>query len=133
MRKVVHLSSLLRGFLSLVFGFAGLLLACSAAGGTTSTVQIVDFLFNPSNSVVNAGDSITWRNTSSFNPHDSTQTPTPGLWKGPRLSPNASFTFTFTNAGAFHYFCATHATPGALLFHPEQNGNVTVLGGNTGP
>jgi plastocyanin len=113
--------------------FAGLLLAGSATAGTTSTVQIVDFLFSPSNSVVSAGDSITWRNASSFNPHDSTQTSTPHLWASARLSPNATFTFTFTNAGGFHYFCATHATPGALLFHPEQNGNVTVLAGNTGP
>jgi plastocyanin len=122
---------------------ASLLLPVAIIGESTgraanSTVQIREvsasaWLFQPSNSLVNAGDSITWTNVSSHQ-HDSTATVLPRLWASPLLNPSNTFSFTFTNTGTFHYFCKLHNTPGGPApFHPEQNGNVIVSAANSPP
>src|SRR6267142_1730248 len=96
----------------------------------TNLVRIVDFAFQPVNSAINAGDSITWSNTAALNFHDSTNRPPsgPGLWGSPQLGPKGAFTFTFTNAGFYPYFCNVHR-----LTHPEQTGNVSVASVNLAP
>ena len=104
--------------------------ACFSAPAAVTTVTITSsnlFLFTPSNSVINAGDTITWRNSSTII-HDSTHNGTPRLWQSGNIGPTAAFSFTFTNAGTFPYFCAVH-----VALHPEQKGNVIVNSANKPP
>lgn len=93
----------------------------------TSLVQIVNYLFLPSNSVLNAGESITWTNVSGI-AHDSTHNATPRLWQSGDILNAKSYTFTFTNSGVYPYFCFQHR-----VLRPEQRGNVTVNAANTPP
>src|SRR5882762_5996477 len=101
----------------------------------TNTVQIFEqsataWLFIPSNSVINAGDSIMWTNRGPVFAHDSTHVPATGtpLWASGTFTPGKTFTFTFANPGLYPYRCNTHA-----LTHPEQRGNVSVASVNVPP
>src|SRR3954470_21896417 len=101
----------------------------------TNTVQIFEasassWQFIPSNSVINAGDSIMWTNRGPAFSHDSTHVPATGapLWASGTFVPGKTFTFTFNNAGLYPYRCNFHS-----LTHPEQRGNVSVASVNVPP
>jgi len=122
MCKVVFLAPLLRTFFRLILVSAAFCVS-SGAFAATSTVSVVSFAFNPSNSVINAGDTITWKNNSTF-VHDTTHLGTPSLWGAPAATMAAgggSFSFTFANAGTYPYRCQTHAVTA-----PQQRGNIIV-------
>src|SRR5207302_7501891 len=127
MYKVVPPAFSFRRFLCLAF-FLSAMGFVPGAFAVTNLVKIVDFAFQPINSSINAGDSITWSNTT-IPPlglfHDSTHRQTPALWTSGSLGPAKTYTFTFTNAGFYPYFCSIHR-----LSHPEQTGTVTVASAN---
>src|SRR4051812_27749628 len=82
----------------------------------TNTVQILEqsataFVFIPSNSVINAGDSIMWTNRGPASSHDSTHVPPTGtpLWASGTFIPGKTFTFRFANPGLYPYRCNFHA------------------------
>ncbi len=82
----------------------------AAAGPVTRDVSIVDFAFSPAAITINVGDTVRWTNNGAA-PHTTTSgtTPTPdGKWASPALSSGQTFSFTFTQAGVFPYFCAIH-------------------------
>ena len=96
--------------------------AATALSAATTVVRIGDFFFDPTNLTVNLNDTVKWANGVAT-VHDSTQRT--NLWASPKLSSTSttnSFSFTFTKAGFYPYFCFTH-----VLGHPEQTGNVTVV------
>lgn len=70
-------------------------------------VQIVNFAFAPQSLTVAQGDSITWTNQDEA-PHTVTTTSGPRQISSPMLSKGQSFTFTFTVAGTYSYYCAVH-------------------------
>ena len=80
------------------------------------------FVFDPTNIVINAGDSVIWTN-SGPSPHDTTHNPSSGarLWTSGLLAVGKKFTNTFNQAGYYPYICAVH-----IAMHPEQTGTVTV-------
>ncbi len=80
----------------------------------STAVQIVDFAFNPASVTLQTGQSVTWTNTGAA-PH--TSTADSGLWNSGILTSGKSFSFTFTTAGTFSYFCTVH---------PNMRGTVTV-------
>jgi plastocyanin len=96
--------------------FCGFLVAsflhlCATAGfAATTNVTVApggSFSFSPSTVTINAGDQVKW--TWDGSGHTSTSggscnVPN-GLWSSPELSGGQSFTFTFTNAGNYPYFC----------------------------
>ena len=98
----------------------------SSLSAATVTVRIREigsrFVFDPTNIVINPGDSIVWTN-SGVNPHDTTHNPSSGapLWKSGLFATGKKFTNTFSQAGYFPYICQQH-----IAMHPEQTGTVTV-------
>lgn len=81
-------------------------------GGTTASVVIEDFAFQPGNLAVPVGAAVTWDNNDSA-PHDATTRD--GRWKTERLSDGESDTLTFDSAGEYDYYCSIHPSMKARL------------------
>ncbi len=85
--------------------------AKSPAEGKTSDVQIAGFKFRPGTVSVAAGTAVTWNNTD-----EEAHTITSGKPGAPvagfdgKVDPGESFTFTFSTAGTFAYFCSIHSS-----------------------
>ena len=125
MYKVIPFVLSLR-MLLLSSSFFSVIFMDSRLRAATSTVQVASYSFTPSNSLINVGDTITWKNNALI-AHDSTHTGTPSLW-GTNILAARSASITFTDAGQYPYHCAQHA-----LLHPEQRGNVIVNAANLPP
>src|SRR5436190_14545990 len=105
-----------------VLGFflvALMLTSSPALQAATNLVEMGDYFFDPAIITINPGDAIKWTNTVATI-HDSTHSPPSGplLWKSGLLAAGTtkqSFTFVFTNAGVYPYFCLFHQ-----FNHPEQ-------------
>lgn len=116
---------------SLTLVLTWLLLATSAFSAT-HTVSMVNFRFNPATLNINVGDTVTWVDTQGNHDTVSGSGGRPdGVWNSntqyPRLmSPGQSFSFTFTSAGTYPYFCTPHFIVGMV-------GTITVAAGNVPP
>ena len=78
-----------------------------AAGAAGQAVIMQDYAFSPATLTVHAGDTVTWTNHDQA-PHDVTTTSAPVAVKSPMLSTGQSFTYTFTTAGTYSYYCSIH-------------------------
>jgi len=97
----------------------GLLSAASftevaTAPPTSATVSLENFAFNPKNSVVQTGGTVTWMwndgtafHTLNFNVND----PTPRPLDTPQQQ-SGSVAFTFTTVGSYPFFCLLHQAQG---------------------
>src|SRR5437879_6233156 len=72
---------------------------------TTSSVEILNFRFNPDNIVIKAGTSITATNHGAF-PH--TWSDQGGAWDTGILQTGQSKTLTFNTPGVYHFYCKPH-------------------------
>ena len=116
----------------------GILLA-PAGRGATYTVRIQNFFYTPTNLLINPSDKVMWVNQTMV-VHDvmegttNTSTGTRLFYSG-NLAQNATYMFTFTNAGFYHYFCSNHLfnsiNPQAI--RAEMTGTVTVTTANLPP
>jgi plastocyanin len=105
---------------------ASLLLAASVlvvsvpgvSAASTLTVEISNFAYQPATVTIQVGDTVTWTNLDSA-AHTATDTGSGALFDGV-MSTGESFSYTFTRAGTFDYFCT---------FHPEMTGTVIVESG----
>ena len=86
-------------------------------------VSVRDSFFDPRNVTINVNDQVTWT-WAGVQGHSSTGPGTPPLWNSYRSS--GTFSFVFTTAGSFNYYCY-------VIDHIGMNGSVTVQGGNTPP
>lgn len=81
--------------------------ACGADDGTTITVEIPEFVFEPSPVEIDACDSVVWSNT-----HDQAHTSTgkgDKAWSTGNVAPGSeSDPVRFEEAGTFAYICALH-------------------------
>jgi amicyanin len=77
-----------------------------------ATVSISDFDFNPANTRVLAGSTVTWTNNDSA-PHNVVG----GPLHSPTLSRGQSWSYTFSAPGTYSYICS---------IHPEMRGSVIV-------
>ena len=84
------------------------------AGPATAEVKIDNFSFGPGALTVPVGTTVTWMNRDDI-PH--TVVSTDGAFKSKVLDTDEKFSFTFTKAGAFAYFCS---------IHPKMTGKVIV-------
>jgi len=82
----------------------------------TQAVAIKGFAFVPQTIVVAPGTIVTWTNVDE-DPH--TATATDKSFHSPALDQKQTFSFTFTKAGEFAYFCQ---------LHPHMTGKVIVKG-----
>jgi predicted lipoprotein with Yx(FWY)xxD motif/plastocyanin len=72
-------------------------------------VSISNFAFNPSPLTVKVGSTVTWTNNDSAS-HNVTADD--GSFKSDTLAKGATFSFTFTKAGTYQYYCSFHGGPG---------------------
>jgi plastocyanin len=82
--------------------------------GTTNTITIKNFAFNPSTITIKAGANVTWTNDDS--PSHQVKEDN-GLFLSNVLGNGQSFTYTFITAGTYNYTCA---------IHPSMHGKVIV-------
>ncbi|SRR5258708_36030042 len=80
----------------------------------TTEVKIDNFSFGPATLTVPAGTSVTWTNRDDI-PH--TVVSTDGVFKSKVLDTDEKFSFTFSKAGTYPYFCS---------IHPKMTGKVIV-------
>jgi amicyanin len=83
-----------------------------ATGGIV--VKIDNFTFSPPTLKVKVGTTVTWKNEDDI-PH--TVVATDKTFKSSALDTDDSFTFTFTKAGSYEYFCS---------LHPHMTGKIDV-------
>ncbi len=73
--------------------------------GTHESVSIAGFAFSPATLTVPAGTTVTWTNNDATT---HTVTSDTGAFNSSFLSPGATFSFTFTQAGTYKYHCSIH-------------------------
>lgn len=92
----------------------GRLTASAQQKPATMEVKIDNFSFGPTTLTVAVGTAVTWVNHDDI-PH--TVVSTEGVFKSKVLDTDEKFSFTFTKAGSFPYFCS---------IHPKMTGTVVV-------
>jgi plastocyanin len=80
----------------------------------SAEVKIDNFSFGPGTLTVPVGTTVTWTNRDDI-PH--TVVSTEGAFKSKVLDTDEKFSFTFSKAGTFPYFCS---------IHPKMTGKVVV-------
>ena len=80
----------------------------------TMEVKIDNFSFGPETLAVPVGTTVTWTNRDDI-PH--TVVSTEGVFKSKVLDTDEKFSFTFSKAGSYPYFCS---------IHPKMTGKVVV-------
>src|SRR5713226_3443361 len=84
--------------------------APAAAAGGTANIDVVSLAF-PANTDIAKGTKVTWTNKSGVG-HTVTSGTRPnkdGKFDG-TLAAGSAFSFTFTDAGTFNYWCQIHST-----------------------
>ena len=79
-------------------------------------VKIDNFSFGPAAVTVSVGSTVTWTNRDDI-PHTVVSTDDPKVFKSKALDTDEKFSFTFTKAGTYAYFCS---------IHPKMTGKVIV-------
>src|SRR5215470_9217370 len=88
--------------------------ASDQPSGPNAEVKIDNFSFTPETIKVSVGTTVTWTNRDDI-PH--TIVSTEGVFKSKVRDTDEQFSFTFTKAGAYPYFCSVH---------PKMTGKVVV-------
>src|ERR1700740_1146441 len=73
----------------------------------TTEVKIDNFSFGPATLTVPVGTTVTWINRDDI-PHTVVSTDDPQGFKSKVLDTDEKFSFTFTKAGTYPYFCSVH-------------------------
>jgi plastocyanin len=82
----------------------------------TTEVKIDNFSFGPATLTVPVGTTVTWINRDDI-PHTVVSTDDPKTFKSKVLDTDEKFSFTFSKAGTYPYFCS---------IHPKMTGKVIV-------
>jgi plastocyanin len=92
--------------------------AAGAAPTASSSVQILKDSYSPPSLTVKAGDTVTWSNTDTTPGNGHTVTSSGrGPLKSSSMGQGGTFSYTFSAAGSYPYYCA---------IHPDMTGTVTV-------
>jgi plastocyanin len=83
---------------------------------STMEVKIDNFSFGPVTLTVPVGTTVTWTNRDDI-PHTVVSTDDPKAFKSKVLDTDEKFSFTFSKAGTYPYFCS---------IHPKMTGKVIV-------
>jgi len=82
--------------------------------GANAAVKIDNFVFGPQTLTVPVGTTVTWTNSDDI-PH--TAVSTDGVFKSKVMDTDEKFSYTFTKAGTYPYYCT---------IHPKMTGKVVV-------
>jgi plastocyanin len=105
-----------------VAAFAVVLVASVSASADTFFVGMTATSFAPSTLTIKEGDTVTWLNNDEISPHTATSgnpCTSDGTFNSGGIDPGGDFSFTFTTAGDYAYFCAFHCLAG-------MTGSITV-------
>jgi plastocyanin len=100
--------------LLLLFGGSPRVAASDQPSGAQAAVKIDNFVFGPQTITVPVGTTVTWTNSDDI-PH--TTVSTDGMFKSKVMDTDEKFSYTFTKAGTYSYFCSVH---------PKMTGKVVV-------
>ena len=93
------------GILSLGFAAAAAtILRTDRALAEDTAVHIDNFVFEPKQLTVKVGTTVTWTNRDDI-PHTVVCA---GKFRSKTMDTDGTFTFTFTTAGEYKYFCSLH-------------------------
>jgi amicyanin len=121
MNKTIAVSAVFGVVLGLL---AGLAIMAAPAWAEDTQVKIDNFTFAPQSVTVKAGTTVTWVNEDDI-PHAVASTSK--AFRSKVLDTNDKFSFTFTMAGTYEYFCS---------LHPHMTGTIVVeatTGGGAAP
>jgi plastocyanin len=119
-RRGVFVSGLLTAVV-----LAGVLLLAGPLGTTVNAqqpaatamdVKIDNFSFSPATLTIAVGTTVMWTNQDDI-PHTVVSTDDPRAFRSKVLDTDEKFSYTFTKAGTFAYFCSVH---------PKMTGTVVV-------
>ena len=82
-------------------------LLASGAHAAGNTVEIKNFAFVPATLTVPVGTTVTWTNTDE-DPHTVADRGDAHLFRSAALDTNAKYSFIFSKAGSYDYFCTLH-------------------------
>jgi plastocyanin len=88
--------------------------ASDQSPAATADVKIDNFSFTPATLTVTVGTTVTWTNRDDI-PH--TVVSNDGVFKSKVRDTDEKFSFTFTKAGTYAYFCSVH---------PKMTGKIVV-------
>jgi len=97
-----------------MFGVPGSVAANDQPSAATAVVKIDNFVFGPQTITVPVGTTVTWTNSDDI-PH--TAASTDGVFKSKVMDTDEKFSYTFTKAGTYSYYCT---------IHPKMTGKVVV-------
>jgi plastocyanin len=112
-------SALLGGLLGVL---AGVAVMAAPAGTESAAVGIDNFTFAPQRVTVKAGTTVTWTNNDDI-PH--TVASSTKAFKSKALDTDDKFSFTFTTAGVYDYFCSLHPHMTGTIVVEEATGSST--------
>ena len=98
----------------LLFAGSASVIAADQTSAAEVEVKIDNFSFGPQTIAVPTGATVTWTNRDDI-PH--TVVSTDGLFKSKVRDTDEKFSYTFTKAGTYPYFCSVH---------PKMTGKVVV-------
>ena len=119
MRRSVSIAGLIA---TLVLGIGVLgagrksVIASAQEKPSVTEVKIDNFSFGPAALTVPVGTTVTWTNRDDI-PHTVVSTDDPKIFKSKVLDTDEKFSFTFSKAGTYPYFCSVH---------PKMTGKVIV-------
>ncbi|MGB2625275.1 MAG: cupredoxin family copper-binding protein, partial [Candidatus Acidiferrum sp.] len=87
---------------------------CAQQKASTMEIKIDNFSFGPADVSIPVGTTVTWTNRDDI-PH--TVVSTEKVFKSKVLDTDEQFSFTFTQAGTYPYFCS---------IHPKMAGRIVV-------
>jgi len=88
--------------------------ASDQPSAAAAEVKIDNFVFGPQTITVPVGATVTWTNKDDI-PHTSVSTE--GVFKSKVMDTDEKFSYTFTKAGTYSYYCT---------IHPKMTGKVVV-------
>jgi plastocyanin len=88
--------------------------ASDQSSTAAAEVKIDNFVFGPQTITVPVGTTVTWTNKDDI-PHTSVSTD--GVFKSKVLDTDEKFSYTFTKAGTYPYYCT---------IHPKMTGQIVV-------
>jgi len=98
----------------LLFSGSPRVTASDQPSAANAAVKIDNFVFGPQTLTVPVGATVTWTNVDDI-PHTSVSTE--GVFKSKVLDTDEKFSYTFTKAGSYPYYCT---------IHPKMTGKVVV-------
>lgn len=106
------------GLIILMCSFAVFAAPRKASLTAGKTVTISNFQFAPKNVTVKVGTVVTWNNKEGTH----TVTADNGSFQSPNLTAGKTFSYTFTKAGTYRYYCSFHGGAGGA----DMSGVITV-------